>query len=95
MTDRAILFIDGNNWYHSLKETRVPDLIHLDYEKISRKLVGPREWLGTRYYIGRVHQQGNPHLYAGQRRFLGKLGGEGCGRDDCGGNGEHGGARRI
>jgi uncharacterized LabA/DUF88 family protein len=70
MTDRAILFIDGNNWYHSLRDASVVDLGRLDYAKISEKLVGSREWLGTRYYIGRVPQSGDPTLYADQRRFL-------------------------
>lgn len=73
MADRAILFIDGNNWYHAVKGLAVRDLFNLDYERISRKLVGPRVWLGTRYYIGQVSQEGNPRLYADQRRFLAKL----------------------
>lgn len=73
MADRAFLFIDGNNWYHALRGIGVDDLARLDYSAISMKLVGPREWLGTRYYIGRVPQQGNRQLYADQRRFLSSL----------------------
>lgn len=73
MPDRAVLFIDGNNWYHSLSELGVADLGRLDYAKISEKLVGPRTWIGTRYYIGRVQQRGNSRLYADQRRFLAYL----------------------
>lgn len=74
MTDRAILFIDGNNWYHGLRDhLGLRDLLQLDYSAISKKLLGPREWLGTRYYIGRVQQQGNIRLYADQRRFLARL----------------------
>ena len=73
MSDRAVLFIDGNNWYHSLKDVGVPDLGRLDYARISKKLVGPRDWIATRYYIGRVPQVGNPALYADQRRFLAQL----------------------
>ena len=45
----------------------------LDYAALSRKLVGPSEWLGTRYYIGQVRQVGNTQLYADQRRFLARL----------------------
>jgi uncharacterized LabA/DUF88 family protein len=45
----------------------------LDYAALSRKLVGPSEWLGTRYYIGQVRQVGNTLLYADQRRFLSSL----------------------
>jgi len=73
MADRAILFIDGNNWYHALRDVGVSDLGRLDYAAVSRKLVGPRIWLATRYYIGRVSQGGNRALYADQRRFLSTL----------------------
>jgi uncharacterized LabA/DUF88 family protein len=73
MTDRAVVFIDGNNWYHSLRDAGVQDLGLLDYSKISRKLLSPRDWIETRYYIGRVKQSGNPLLYADQRRFLASL----------------------
>jgi uncharacterized LabA/DUF88 family protein len=73
MPERAVLFIDGNNWYHGLKEIDVGDLGRLDYRKISEKLVGPRDWTGTRYYIGRVRQTGAARLYSSQRRFLSQL----------------------
>ena len=73
MPDRAVVFIDGNNWYHSLSELEVADLGRLNYAKVSEKLVAPRIWMGTRYYIGQVQQKGNPRLYADQRRFLAHL----------------------
>jgi uncharacterized LabA/DUF88 family protein len=74
MADRAVVFIDGNNWYHGLRDhLGLRDLLELDYSAISRKLLGPRTWAGTRYYIGRVQQQGNTELYASQRRFLARL----------------------
>jgi uncharacterized LabA/DUF88 family protein len=73
MPDRAVVFIDGNNWFHSLREAGVADLAQLNYAKISRKLVGPRDWIGTRYYIGQVQQHTNTRLYADQRRFLSNL----------------------
>ena len=73
MSDRALVFIDGNNWYHSLKRGKISNIRNLDYAKISRKLVGPRDWHGTRYYIGRVSQTGNRRLYAQQRSFLDSL----------------------
>lgn len=73
MADRAILFIDGNNWYHGLREAGLGDLGRLDYSKISAKLVGPRQWVATRYYIGQLPQSGESALYAEQRRFLAGL----------------------
>ena len=73
MARRATLFIDGNNWYHGLKGLGTVDLGRLDYRKLSLKLVGPRRWIGTRYYIGRVPQSGDVTLYTNQRHFLAKL----------------------
>jgi uncharacterized LabA/DUF88 family protein len=73
MADRALVFIDGNNWYHALCEVGVEDRARLDYKKISEKLLGPREWGGTRYYIGQISQEYNPALYGQQRSFLASL----------------------
>ena len=72
MADRAVLFIDGNNWYHGLKGIGVADRGGLDYGKISAKLVGTRHWVATRYYIGRVSRD-DKRNYAEQRRFLSKI----------------------
>jgi len=74
MTDRAIIFIDGSNWYHSLKNAGITGSGELDYPKICRKLVGPaRQWIATRYYVGRVNQEEAPKLYADQRIFFSRL----------------------
>ncbi|HUP42029.1 MAG TPA: NYN domain-containing protein [Thermoanaerobaculia bacterium] len=66
--DRAVLFIDGNNWYHSLSGLRIQNLGDLDYALISKKLVGPRHWVETRYYIGGLKHYHRD--FAAQRRFL-------------------------
>ena len=73
MADRAVVFIDGNNWFHGLCDAGVADRAQLDYRKISEKLLGPRQWIETRYYIGQVNQKHNASLYAQQRSFLARL----------------------
>lgn len=73
MAVRAVVFVDGNNWHHSLRDVQVEHIGRLDFRKISRKVVGIRSWHETRYYIGQVPQTGNPKLYASQRRFLASL----------------------
>jgi len=73
MSDRAVVLIDGNNWYHYMKEAGVDNRLSLDYAKISKKLLGPREWIGTRYYIGRVDQRQGHTIYASQRQFVALL----------------------
>jgi uncharacterized LabA/DUF88 family protein len=65
--------VDGSNWYHALRDAGVEEIGRLDFGRISRKLVGARTWLATRYYVGRIQQLSNPRLYAGQRKFLKRL----------------------
>lgn len=69
MAERAFVFVDGNNWYHGLKNVGVSAIATLDYRKIASKLAGPRTWLETRYYVGQLPQAGNQRAYANQRRF--------------------------
>lgn len=72
--DRAIIFVDGSNWYHSLKEAAIPAHGDIDMAKLSKKLAGPaRLWVATRYYVGRVNQQEAPEVYKKQRRYLARL----------------------
>jgi len=75
MPDRAVVFVDGNNWYHSLKNSGISSLGRLNYAKVTVKLLGPRQWIATRYYVGQVRQQGNTQLYAAQRSYI-LMGGE-------------------
>ena len=71
--ERSVVFIDGNNLYHSLVAAGVTQLTQLDYAKISLKIIGARDWIATRYYIGQVKQQGNTYLYSEQRKFVSSL----------------------
>lgn len=51
---RAVLFIDGNNWYHGLKSIGVQS-IALDYRKVAEKLLlNKRHLAEIRYYVGKV-----------------------------------------
>jgi uncharacterized LabA/DUF88 family protein len=70
MPERSVLFVDGNNWYHTLTNLGVSNLGRLNYAKVSRKLVGPRAWTATRYYVGQVRQQEDSTLYSAQRRYM-------------------------
>ena len=49
MPERSVLFVDGNNWYHSLTKLGISNLGRFNFAKVSRKLIGPREWTATRY----------------------------------------------
>ena len=69
---RAILFIDGNNFYHGMKSLGLSS-VNLNYKKFSQKLILSREWVETRYYIGQVKREGDLTRYSKQRKFLAML----------------------
>lgn len=50
--ERAFIIIDGNNFYHRLKELNLTNLLSFDYEKFTQFLVGRRELVSKNYYIG-------------------------------------------
>ncbi len=45
----------------------------LDYARFSQKLVLDRQWVETRYYVGRVKQEGDVTRYQKQQKFLHRL----------------------
>lgn len=69
---KAIIFIDGSNFYHGMKEKQLSSM-ELDYAKFSRKLVLDRQWIQTRYYVGQVKQEGDVTAYQKQQKFLHRL----------------------
>jgi len=61
MKKRALIIIDGNNFYHRLKELGLKDLLNFDYEKLTEYLVGERNLVSRKYYIGAIRtEEGNP-----------------------------------
>jgi len=67
---RAILFIDGSNWYHGLKNIGV-DSGGLDYPRVARKLLIDRQLREIRYYIGKAPPPRKQ--IAAQDKFLARL----------------------
>ena len=68
--ERAILFIDGSNFYHATRGVGVA-AGNLDYRSLARRLILDRELTGIRYYAGRV--SGDIHRIASQSKFLDRL----------------------
>lgn len=82
MKKRAIVFIDGNNFYFKLKKAsekldKQYSLLKFRYRDFSTWLVGNSELLDIRYYIGAVkrenHSEKSEQMYAGQQKLVGKL----------------------
>jgi len=77
MEDRIFIIIDGNNFYHRLKELGLKDLLSFNYGKFSQFLVGNRNLVLSKYYIGAIREESNNlksrELMASQQKLLGKL----------------------
>ena len=72
--ERAILFIDGSNFYHAAREIRIATG-DLDYQKLADKLIMNRQLAGVRYYVGQV--SGNLSRRSSQQKFLCRIQGQG------------------
>lgn len=60
--NKAIVFIDGNNFYFKLKDLREEiegrySLLEFDFKGFSDWLVGENNLAQTRYYIGALKRQ--------------------------------------
>jgi hypothetical protein len=71
--NRAVVFVDGSNWYHSLRNSGFGGSGSLNYAKLSRKLTAARKWIGTRFYVGLVNQREASRQFDEQRRFVSRL----------------------
>ncbi|MBI4703857.1 MAG: NYN domain-containing protein [Deltaproteobacteria bacterium] len=71
---RALVFIDGANFYRRLKEVGVGDPNRLDLQLVASKLAGPaRRVLEIRYYTGKVEAGGAQRVFASHQRLLASL----------------------
>lgn len=68
MDERVVIFIDGSNLYHGMKE--ILGKVNLDYERFARKLCGQRKLLRVYYYIPLVSRQETEEQFRSQQRFL-------------------------
>jgi len=75
--ERVFIIIDGNNFYHRLKELGLTNLLSLDYEKFAQFLFGRRILASKNYYIGAIREERNnpksKELMIGQQKLVGKL----------------------
>ncbi len=75
--ERVFIIIDGNNFYHRLKELQLTNLSSFDYEKFAQFLIGRRLLVSKNYYIGAIREERNnpksKELMIGQQKLIGKL----------------------
>ncbi len=66
--ERVMIFIDGSNFYHGLKN--IIGKVNIDFRKLAEKLCGQRELVRTYYYNAPVERQGNEERYRSQQKFF-------------------------
>jgi len=71
INERVMIFIDGNNLYHSLKH--VVGKTNLEFEKFSRRLAGERHLIRTYYYNAPLNEVDDEEKYRLQRSFFDSL----------------------
>jgi uncharacterized LabA/DUF88 family protein len=69
--DRVMIFIDGSNLYHGLKNEC--GTVNLDYLKFSDLLANKRKLIRTYFYAATIDARRNPETAKGQQSFLNAL----------------------
>jgi uncharacterized protein (TIGR00288 family) len=68
---KAIVFIDGNNFYHNIKKMRIKPS-HVDFKKLSESVcsIFGVVWKGSRYYNSVPNVEDNKEIYWKHMEFL-------------------------
>ncbi len=69
--ERVMMFIDGNNLYHSLKH--VMGRTNLDFNEFSKRLVGDRHLIRVYYYNAPLNREDDEDKYRQQQSFFDSL----------------------
>jgi len=69
--ERVMIFIDGSNFYHGLKENNIRTSIN--FQKFCDKLCGDRRLIQIHYYNVPLIQSVDPQNYQSQQRFFDML----------------------
>ncbi|MFH1054709.1 MAG: NYN domain-containing protein [Candidatus Altiarchaeota archaeon] len=68
---RAVIFIDGSNFYHSCLDSL--GAADVNFGKFAAKLCRSYELVEIRYYNASINQQMEPEKYREQQRFFAKV----------------------
>ena len=84
---RAIVFVDGSNWYHKLRKllnvntaigaSEIKPPVDFDLRGFAQSVIAPDTLVEIRYYIGKVRRMKgdtkSEAIYANQQRLIGFL----------------------
>ncbi|MCX5867116.1 MAG: NYN domain-containing protein [Proteobacteria bacterium] len=71
MEERVAIFIDGSNFYHTLKE--LFGRASVNFSKLSVKLTAERKLIRTYYYNSPINKETDSIKYSNQQRFFENL----------------------
>src|SRR3972149_9420147 len=71
MTDRVMIYIDGSNVYHSLKDQF--KRTNLNFERFCERLVDKRLLIRTYYYNAPVDPTKEPQRHEEQQKFFDRM----------------------
>lgn len=73
---RYLILIDGSNFYFKLKDLKLHNLLEFNFEKFAKFLARSGKIVGSRYYVGKVRQDGSVHadkMLADQQKLFASL----------------------
>jgi uncharacterized LabA/DUF88 family protein len=74
--ERAIILIDGSNFYFKLRDIHLHKLLTFDFTRFAQSLIGKNTLTNATYYVGKVRTDGTAktqELFNNQRKHLAHL----------------------
>ncbi len=74
--ERAIVLIDGSNFYFKLRDLQLHQLLTFDFTSFTHSLIGINRLVSATYYVGKVRTDGTEKtqkLFNKQRKLLAHL----------------------
>ena len=74
--ERAIILIDGSNFYYKLRDIHLHKLLTFDFTRFTKSLIGKDTLTSATYYVGKVRTDGTEktkHMHADQQRLFAHL----------------------
>jgi uncharacterized LabA/DUF88 family protein len=74
--ERVLILIDGSNFFFKLRDLKLHNLLKLNFVKFGDFLAKSRKIVESKYYVGRVRQDGSrksEQLFDGQQKLIGLL----------------------
>jgi uncharacterized LabA/DUF88 family protein len=75
-SERAIILIDGSNFYFKLRDIHLHKLLTFDFTQFAQSLIGKSMMVNATYYVGKVRTDGTAktqELFNNQRKLLAHL----------------------